>query len=335
MPPKQAQRIVLASRPIGLPTHKNFRTETHDLPTLQDGEVLVASQYISVDPYMRGRMNDTKSYVPPYQINAVIDGATIAKVMESKTDGLQPGDLVTGQIGWQTHAVLPANQLRKIDPDIAPVTTALSLLGATGLTAYFGLIDICQPQPGETIVVSGGAGAVGTVVGQIGKILGCKVAGIAGSDEKCAYLTQKLGFDAAINYKTTENIGHALKETCPNGVDVYFDNVGGSITDAVLQNINNHARISVCGQISLYNLDRPDVGPRIESAILIYRAMMKGFIITDYAKRFPEGLSQLAVWYREGKLRYEETIVEGFDHTVDAFLGLFHGANLGKQLVRV
>ncbi|WAH39326.1 NADP-dependent oxidoreductase [Alicyclobacillus dauci] len=318
-----------------MPTHANFRTETTQLPPLQQGEALVKTTYLSVDPYMRGRMSEAKSYVPPYQIDAVMGGGAVGEVLESKSDTLKPGDTVVGELGWQTHAVVSADRLHKVNTDLAPVTTALGLLGITGLTAYFGLVDICDPKPNETVVVSGAAGAVGMVVGQIAKILGCTVIGIAGSDEKVAYLQDELGFDHAINYKTTENMYKAIKQACPGGVDVYFDNVGGTISDAVLGNISDGARISICGQIALYNLTQADVGPRAQTPILIHRAMMKGFIIMDYAQRFPEGVKQLAKWYGEGRLKSEETVVDGFDKTVDAFLGLFTGANLGKQLVRV
>lgn len=335
MPVQQARQIVLASRPNGMPSKENFRTVTVDLPDLQNGQVLLEAQYLSVDPYMRGRMSEGKSYVPPYQIHGVMGGATVAKVLSSKAETLQPGDFVIGDLGWVTHAVTDAARVRKVDPAIAPVSTSLGVLGMTGLTAYFGLIDICHPQAGETVVVSGAAGAVGTTVGQIAKILGCKVVGIAGSDVKTTYLTEQLGFDTAVNYKTTPDINQAVKDACPDGVDVYFDNVGGAISDAVMWNLNDHARISVCGQIALYNLSKPDVGPRIQTAILIHRALMKGFIVSDYSARFKEGIEQLATWYQNGQLKYEESIVDGFDNTVDAFLGLFRGENLGKQIVRL
>lgn len=331
----QGQRIVLASRPVGTPTKENFRIEPFELPELAHGDVALKTLYLSVDPYMRGRMSDAKSYVPPYELDKPILGEAIAEVTGSQSEQFQVGDIVTGQFGWQTHLVAKDTNVRKIDPSRGPITHALGLLGATGLTAYFGLIDICDPKPGETVVISGAAGAVGMVVGQIAKILGCHVVGIAGSDEKCRYLTEELHFDHAINYKTTEKMHHALSAACPNGIDVYFDNVGGSISDAVLRNINDYARISVCGQISLYNLNQVDVGPRIQTPILIHRAMMKGFIIFDYAPRFPEGIKQLATWLKEGKLTSKETIVEGFDHTIDAFLGLFSGENTGKQLVKL
>ncbi|GMA63616.1 NADP-dependent oxidoreductase [Alicyclobacillus fastidiosus] len=331
----EARRIVLASRPKGKPTTENFRTETVLLSSPSPGEVLVKALYLSVDPYMRGRMSESKSYVPPYEIGGVVGGGAVAEVVESNDDRLQPGDIVSGQFGWQTYAIVPAKHLRKIDPALAPITASLGLLGVTGLTAYFGLVDICKPQRNETVVVSGAAGAVGMTVGQIAKILGCRVVGVAGSDEKVRYLTEQLGFDEAINYKTAENMTRALKHACPNGIDVYFDNVGGDISDAAFRNLNTGARISVCGQIALYNLEQPDVGPRLLTPILIHRALVKGFIITDYADRFPEGVQQLAKWYRDGQLKFEETIAEGFDQTVEAFLGLFTGANLGKQIVRV
>ncbi|WP_067620043.1 NADP-dependent oxidoreductase [Alicyclobacillus acidiphilus] len=334
MSSQTARRIVLAKRPTGTPTTDCFREETYTLPEVHDGEALLRTLYISVDPYMRGRMNAGKSYVPPFQLDEPILGGAICEVVESKAPDLKPGDLVLSQTGWQTHAVSPAANLRKLEGLPGPVTMALGILGATGLTAYFGLFDICHPTSGETVVVSGAAGAVGTVVGQLAKLVGCRVVGIAGSDKKVQYLTQTLGFDAAINYHT-DDIAAALADACPSGIDIYFDNVGGPVSDAVLSQINDGARIAVCGQISLYNLDKPDVGPRVMPMILTHRALMKGFIIGDYRDRFPEGVRALATWIAEGRLKWEETIVEGFDHTVDAFLGLFRGDNLGKQLVKL
>jgi len=330
----QAARIVLAKRPTGTPAPDCFRTETVALGEPADGQVLVKTRYLSVDPYMRGRMNDVKSYVPPYRLDEPISGGAICEVIASRASHLQPGDLVLTQTGWQTHALLAAEKVRKLDPVPQPVTLALGLLGMTGLTAYFGLIDICDPKPGETIVVSGAAGAVGMVVGQIGKILGCRVVGIAGSDAKNRYLTDELGFDAAVNYKSP-TFYEDMKKACPDGVDVYFDNVGGPVTDAVMKQINDFARISVCGQISLYNLSEPDVGPRIAPILLTRKAKMQGFIVGDYHARFPEGMAQLSKWYNDGKLKSEETIIKGFDRTIEAFLGLFTGINTGKLIVEV
>ncbi|MBO8172186.1 MAG: NADP-dependent oxidoreductase [Bacillaceae bacterium] len=329
------RQIHLKSRPIGMPDRENFEWVESPIPEPGENELLLRTLYLSVDPYMRGRMSDRKSYVPPYPLHDVIAGGVVAEVVESKSPDFKKGDIVESDYGWQTHAVVAARKARKLNPDLAPVTTALGTLGMPGLTAYFGLLDIGRPREGETVVISGAAGAVGMTVGQIAKLKGTRVVGIAGSDRKVQYLKEELGFDDAINYKTTENMREALKKTCPDGIDIYFDNVGGPVSDAALSLINRGARIPLCGQIALYNLEKPDVGPRIQSFLLINSALMKGFIVTDYAERFPEAYRDLTTWYREGKLKTKETIVEGFDNTVDAFLGLFKGENLGKQLVKV
>ena len=329
------RQITLAARPTGLPKESDFRLVESAIPSPGPGAALVRTLYLSVDPYMRGRMNDAKSYAPPVQIGEVMVGGTVSRVEQSNDPALQPGDIVAGNGGWQDYFVAKAKELRKLDPSVAPITTALGVLGHIGLTAYFGLIDICHPKAGETVVVSGAAGAVGSVVGQIAKILGCRVVGIAGTDAKVRYLVDELGFDAAFNYKTTADYGARLKELCPKGVDVYFDNVGGPITDAVLFNINLHARVSVCGQISLYNLEKPEPGPRLLGLLVIYRAKVEGFLVTDYAPRFGEGLRQLAAWFSEGKLKYEETVEEGLENAPRAFIGMLQGKNLGKQLVKV
>ena len=328
------KQILLASRPVGEPTEANFRTVETDVPKPQDGEVLIRTLYLSVDPYMRGRMNDRKSYVAPFAVNEVITGGGIGEVVESLSSSLQPGDIVTGMLGWELYSVSKAKDLMKIDPKLKPVTTALGVLGMPGLTAYFGLLDIGRPAEGETVVVSGAAGAVGMTVCQIAKIKGCRVVGIAGSDEKNRYLERELSVDKTINYKSGDTF-QALKNACPDGVDVYFDNVGGDVSDAVLPLINKGARIPLCGQISMYNLEKPDVGARVQPYLLVKRALMQGFIITDYASRFSEGINQLLRWYTEGKLKYAENIVEGFENAPRAFLGLFKGENLGKQLVKV
>jgi NADPH-dependent curcumin reductase CurA len=335
MPAMKNKQIILASRPSGMPAMDNFATVDAEVPQPKDGEVLVRTRYLSVDPYMRGRMNDGKSYVAPFAVNEVINGGVVGEVIESRSADFKPGDIVTGQLGWQLYSVARAKELRKVDPNLAPVTTALGVLGMPGLTAYFGLVDIGEPREGETVVVSGAAGAVGMTVCQIAKIKGCRVIGIAGSDEKNEYLEHELWVDRTINYKTAVDMKQALKDACPNGVDIYFDNVGGAVSDAVLPFINQNARVVICGQISLYNLDRPDVGPRPQPYLLVKSALMQGFIITDYASRFAEGVKQLGQWVHEGKMKYAENIVDGFENTPNAFLGLFSGENLGKQLVRV
>ena len=328
------KEIQFASRPAGMPTLDNFKIVDAAVPQLNDGEVFVRTLYISVDPYLRGRMREGKSYVPPFEIGQVIQSGVIGKVVESRATEFKQGDLVTGMLGWRLYNLAKTPELRKVDPRLAPVTTALGVLGMPGLTAYFGLLDIGQPKEGETVVVSGAAGAVGMTVCQVAKIKGARAVGIAGSDEKNQYLREELGVDAAVNYKEAD-MRKALKEACPQGIDVYFDNVGGGVSDAVLPLLNHGARIVICGQISLYNLDKPDVGPRPQPALLVNSALMKGFIIIDYAGRFAEGVMELAQWLTAGKLKYAETIVEGFENTPNAFIGLFSGENLGKQIVKV
>ena len=329
----QNKEIRLGSRPSGMPTLENFSIVVDEVPQPNDGEVLVRTLYISVDPYLRGRMREGRSYVPPFEVGQVIESGAVGEVVESRSAKFQPGDTVTGMFGWRLYNVAKADGLMKVLPG-APVTTALGVLGMPGLTAYFGLLDIGQPKQGETVVVSGAAGAVGMTVCQIAKIKGCHVVGIAGSDEKNRYLKEELSVDEVINYKTGD-IRQALKSACANGIDIYFDNVGGEVSDALMPLLNHGARIIICGQISFYNLDRPDVGPRPQPYLLINRALMRGFIVTDYAARFPEGAMQLAQWLSEGKLKYAETVVEGFENTPRAFIGLFSGENLGKQIVKV
>jgi NADPH-dependent curcumin reductase CurA len=329
----QNKEIRLASRPVGVPTLEHFQFSDSAVPQASDGEVLVRLLYISVDPYLRGRMRARKSYVKPFEVGQVIQSGAVGEVVESKALGFAKGDIVSGMFGWRLYDVAKADGLIKVFPGVAP-STALGVLGMPGLTAYFGLLDIGQPREGETVVVSGAAGAVGMTVCQIAKIKGCRVVGTAGSDEKNDYLRRELGVDAAINYKT-ENTFEALKEACPNGVDVYFDNVGGEVSDAVLRLLANGARIVLCGQISMYNSDQPDIGLRAQPFVLVNSAMMKGFIITQYHKRFAEGVGQLAQWFMSGKLKHAETVVEGFENTPQAFIGLFSGENLGKQIVKV
>lgn len=331
----QNKEIRLRSRPAAMPTLDNFNIVDANVPEPADGEVLVRTLYISVDPYLRGRMREGRSYVPPFEVGQVIESGPVGEVVQSQSPKFQTGDIVTGMFGWRLYNVAKADSLMKVVvPPSVSITTALGVLGMPGLTAYFGLLDIGQPKAGETVVVSGAAGAVGMTVCQIAKIKGCRTVGIAGSDDKNQYLQDELGVDATINYKTAD-LPAALKESCPAGVDVYFDNVGGDISDAVLPLLNHGARIVICGQISLYNLGKPDVGPRPQPYLLVNSALMKGFIITEYAARFSEGVMQLAQWLAGGKLKYAESVVEGFENTPQAFIGLFSGDNLGKQIVKV
>lgn len=330
----EAKRILLNKRPEGLPNQETFHFETVQVAEPVEDQVQVKALYISVDPYMRGRMSERKSYVAPYEVGEPISGGVVAEVTSTKSDQFQIGDIVLGNLPWQTEQIVKARYLQKLDPKLAPLPTFLGTLGMTGLTAYFGLLDIGQPKPGETVVVSGGAGAVGIAVGQIAKIKGARAVGIAGSEEKCRTLVEELGFDSAVNYKD-DTFRDQLKAACPDGVDVYFDNVGGTISDNVLSLINDGARIPICGQIALYNLTKLDMGPRIQSLLLTHRALMKGFIVGDYHQQFGEGTKELAQWVSEGKLQARETIVEGFDTIPDAFLGLFSGKNIGKYVVKV
>ncbi|SDQ18286.1 hypothetical protein SAMN05216231_0837 [Virgibacillus salinus] len=328
------QQIKLIKRPSGTPTKEDFEFAEVPIGEPAEGEVLIRTNYISVDPYLRGRMNNVKSYVPPFELDSVITSAVIGQVIESKSAHFEKNDVVTGALGWQEYTVVDQSGIRKIDTKLAPASAYLSVLGMTGLTAYFGLLDIAEPKEGETVVVSGAAGAVGSVVGQIAKIKGAYVVGIAGSNEKIEYLKNELGFDAAINYKTVD-IKTALANACPNGIDVYYENVGGEIGDAVLPLLNKFARIPVCGAISSYNNQEADIGLRVQGYLIKSSALMKGFTVGDYASRFKEGSEALAGWLQAGKIQYEETITEGFDQTIDAFLDLFQGANLGKAVVKV
>ena len=328
------QQIVLASRPVGSPTIDNFRFESIALPPLQPDEVLLEGLYYSVDPYMRGRMNDTKSYVPPFQLDQPMLGGVIAKVIESKSPDLNHGDIVFGMLPWRVQTVTSAKGLSKIDDSNVPISYHLDVLGMTGMTAYFGLMDIGKPKVGETVVVSGAAGAVGLVVGQIAKIHGCRVVGITGSDEKVKLLKEKYAFDEAINYKTTGDLKTTISRSCPEGVDIYYDNVGGEISDAVISNINFHARIPLCGQISLYNSTEVPVGPRLQPMLLTRSVLMQGFIVINYQSRFPEAIRHLAKWVQEGKIKFDQTIIPGFDQLPSAFLGLFKGNNIGKMIVK-
>jgi len=327
--------ILLNQRPAGNPTLSNFKFAEEEMPALHVGEVLLKTLYVSVDPYLRGRMNDAKSYTPPFELGKPIQSGIVAQVTASNLPDFLPGDYVSGILDWKEYQVSNGLSLIKIDPEAASLSAYLGILGMTGLTAYLGLTKIGNPIEGETLVVSGAAGAVGSVVGQVGKILGCKVVGIAGTDEKVEELKSNFKFDDAINYKTTKNLAEAIKTACPGGVDIYFDNVGGDISDAVLENINKHARIVVCGAISLYNETKAPLGPRIQPIILTKSATMTGFIVSDFSEKFPTAVNMLATWLKDDKLKYAETIVEGFDNIPQAFLDLFEGKNNGKMVVKI
>lgn len=318
-----------------MPRESDFRLVESPMPVPGPGEALVQALYLSVDPYMRGRIAGQNGYAKPVDPGSIIVGGVAGQVILSNDPRLAEGDYVQGQLGWQEYAVAPAKTLRKIDPKLAPVSTALYVLGMPGMAAYFGLLDICRPQPGESIVVSGAAGAVGSLVGQIARIKRCRVIGIAGSDEKVAYLTHELSFDSAFNYKTTSDYETKLRELAPNGVDVYFDNVGGPITDAAIARLNQRARVAVCGQISQYNSEVNEMGPRWLGQLIVKQAKVEGFLVRQFSDRFDEAYRQLGNWLRDGKIHYRETIVEGIENAPKAFIGMLEGHNIGKQLVKI
>jgi hypothetical protein len=333
--PSVSRVFKLAARPVGLPKESDFSLVDMKIPAVADGQVLVKTAYLSVDPYMRGRITGVKTYADPVNVGDVMVGGTVGQVVESRSAGLAPGDFVLGQWGWQEYVTVDGAHVRKLDPKLAPVSTALGVLGMPGMTAYFGFLDICQPKAGETVVVSGAAGAVGSLVGQIAKIKGCRAIGIAGADSKVGWLVDELGFDGAFNYKTTPDYPAKLKELCPKGIDCYFDNVGGAITDAVFPLMNVFGRMSICGQISQYNLEKPEPGPRPLSQVLVKQLKVEGFIVVRFQNRWAEGITQMAQWLREGKIKYREDVVEGFQNTAKAFIGMLQGENTGKMLVKV
>jgi leukotriene B4 12-hydroxydehydrogenase/15-oxo-prostaglandin 13-reductase len=327
------RQIVLASKPIGLPKESDFRISEVAMPDLKEGELSIKTAYLSVDPYMRGRITGVKSYAEPVLPGDMMVGGAVGRVVNSRNAGFSEGDWVTGYWGWQEYVVSDGKGISKLDPEIAPVTAALGILGMPGMTAYFGFLEICKPKAGETVVVSGAAGAVGSAVGQIAKIHGCHVVGIAGTDDKIKHIIEDLGFDAAFNYKTAGKYATKLKELCPNGIDCYFDNVGGEISDAVFTQMNTFGRVSVCGLISQYNIEKPEPGPRLLPQILVRQLHVEGFIVTRFAGRFAEGYKQMAQWLKQGKLKYREEFMTGFENTPKAFIAMLEGRNTGKMLV--
>lgn len=329
------RQFVLASRPDGMLAETNFRMIESPVPPVRDGEMLVRALYLSVDPYMRGRLNAVKSYAPSVDIGQVMVGGGVAEVVDSKNAGFRTGDIVNLPMGWQEYAISNGSGARKIDPTAAPVSTAVGVLGMPGLTAYFGLLEVCGVKGGETVVVSGAAGAVGATVGQIAKLKGARAVGIAGGAKKIDCVVKEFGFDAAMDYKSTSDYAAALRELCPNRVDVYFDNVGGPISDAVLGHLNMFSRIAICGQISQANNSVPEQGPRMYRQLLVARARMQGFLVFDFESRYAEALAQLTEWVRAGKIKYREDIVDGFENLPRALIGLFTGENIGKRVVRV
>ena len=334
MIPSSYRRIVLARRPPGEPAESDFRIETVATPTPGTNEVLVRVIYMSLDPYMRGRMREQASYAKPVGIGEVMEGGTVGEVVASNNPAFKVGDIVEARLGWQEYGLSPGHNLRLIDPALAPISTANGILGMPGMTAWFGLHRIGEPKPGETVVVSAASGAVGQVVGQLAKLNGCRAVGIAGGPKKCAFVKDELGFDAVVDYKAGR-LDADLTAACPNGVDVYFDNVGGPVTDAVIPLLNFWARVPLCGSISAYNAEKPEMGPRLLWPMVGRRIRMQGFIVSDFAPFFEPARRAMGELVRSGRLKYKEDIVEGIERAPRAFIGLLRGENFGKLQVKL
>jgi NADPH-dependent curcumin reductase CurA len=333
MPDLVNRKILLASRPKGPPTLDNFALTESVVVRPGEGELLCRTIYLSLDPYMRGRMDAVRSYAAPVEVGDVMVGGTVGEVLESRNPRFSAGDLVVGQSGWQDYGISEGKGLRKLDPSQAPISYALGVLGMPGMTAYLALLDIGRPRQGETVVISAAAGAVGSVAGQIAKIKGCRAVGIAGSAEKCDFVVRELGFDACVNYKA-EDFRQALRAACPDGIDVYFDNVGGPVLEAVLRRINLGARIPLVGIISQYNAATLPPGPNL-APLLVNRALIQGFLVGDHTHRLPDFFADVGRWVKEGRLKYKEDVVDGLENAPRAFIGLLEGQNFGKLLVRV
>ncbi|GAB4073798.1 NADP-dependent oxidoreductase [Barrientosiimonas marina] len=330
------EQLLLNERPNGMPDDNTFKFVETNVGEPEANQVLLKTLYVSVDPYMRGRMSDTKSYVAPFEVGKPLDGGIVAEVIESKSNQLQQGDIVRSSLPFQEYHVLDADDVSKVNTNGLSPSAALSILGMPGLTAYFGMMHIGEPKPGETVVISGAAGAVGQVAGQLAKQAGARAVGIVGSEEKAAYITQQLGYDEAVQYKKGD-VAQQLQNACPDGIDVYYENVGGEIGDAILPLLNTFARVPVCGAISSYNLKdgEQDIGLRVQPFLVKSRVKMQGLLVGDFSDHFDEAYAFLAKAVANGDLTYEETIQEGFHSIPDAFLGLFSGENIGKQLVKV
>ena len=332
------RQIILVSRPHGEPTPENFKLAEAPIPAIGPGQILLKTKLLSLDPYMRGRISDAKSYAPPFAIGEPLGGQTVSEVIASNNPEFAVGDVALAFGGWQDYSVSSGGDLQKLDPGAAPVSTALGVLGMPGMTAYTGLKNIGLPKPGETLAVAAAAGPVGSAVGQIAKIRGCRVVGIAGGREKTAYLIDELGFDASIDHRSP-NMKEELKAACPNGIDIYFETVGGAVWDAVLPLLNNFARVPVCGLVANYNAtalpEGPDRTATLMRTILTKRLRVQGFIVYDFAEQMRDFLREVGSWVREGKLKYKEDIVEGLENAPQAFIGLLRGANFGKLLIKV
>ncbi|NQU69352.1 MAG: NADP-dependent oxidoreductase [Rhodospirillales bacterium] len=329
------RQILLTARPDGLPKITDFKLVTSPVPEPGEGEMLVRTLYLSLDPYMRGRMRDERSYASPVALDEVMVGGVVGEVAASRHPDYSVGDMVEGRTGWQDFGLSDGSGMRKIDPTLAPVSTALGILGMPGLTAYFGLREIGRVKSGDTVLVTAASGAVGAVVGQIAKIMGCRVIGIAGGPRKCAYILSELGFDAAIDYKSGADLDTAMATACPDGVDVYFDNVGGAISDVVLDHLARGARVAICGTISQTSLSEPELGPRVQGKLMTAWASMQAFNVFQFTDRHDEGRAQLARWLADGKLKYREDVVDGLENAPAAFIGMLRGENFGKLIVKV
>lgn len=334
MPNNVNRQIKLVARPVNYPIESDFSLVESPLPQPGEGEVLIQALWLSLDPYMRGRMRDERSYATPVGLGQVMVGGVAGRIVQSRTPAFREGEIVEGSLGWQEYAVSDGRNLRRVDLGLGPLSTALGVLGMPGMTAYFGFLNIGQPRTGDTVVVSAASGAVGQVVGQISKIMGCRTVGLAGTAEKIDYIVNELGFDAGINYKT-ENVGSALAAACPLGIDVYFDNVGGVITDAVIDQLNVGGRISICGSISQSNLEEPEPGPRNLGLLVRKQARAEGFLVGQFNNHFEEGRQRIAGWMKEGRIKYREDVVEGLESAPRAFIGMMKGENFGKLLIKV
>lgn len=330
----RSREIQLAARPVGEPKPGDFRVAEVEVSDPSAGQLLIRNQWMSVDPYMRGRMNDVRSYVQPFALNAPLDGGAVGEVIASEDGRFEPGQLVLHQLGWREYAVVPAEHARLVDPELAPASAFLGVLGMPGLTAYVGLLDIAALREGDVVFVSAAAGAVGSVAGQIARLRGCRVVGSAGSAGKVDYIREELGFDAAFSYRDGD-VRALLEGAAPEGIDVYFDNVGGDQLEAALFALRNHGRVAMCGAISLYNATTPLPGPRNLALAVSRRLTLRGFIVSDHFDRYPDFAAEVGAWVREGKLRYRETVVEGIERAPEAFIGLLRGENLGKMVVRL
>ena len=330
------RRVVLASRPEGMPSSENFRLETQTLPSEPpEGQFLVRVHYLSVDPYMRGRMREARSYADPVGIGAVMVGGAVGEVIASRHPRFPQGSFVEGPFGWQEYAVSDGQGARAVDPELAPIETALYVLGMPGMTAYFGLLKVGAPKAGETVLVSTAAGAVGSLVGQIAQIQGCRAIGIVGSEEKQRYCEEELGFQATYNYKTETDHTGRVRALCPDGVDVYFDNVGGEQLDAAILNMNIGGRISICGQISMYNAAKMPVGPRLWFQFIAKQLRAEGFLVYQFIRQWQEGVQAMSTWLREGRIQYRQRVADGIENAPAAFIEMLQGENIGKQLVRM